>query len=578
MAELLEKFSSFHCDVDGLSPNEVKWLSEVTELSAFLEWFMKYTDNSNCLDKIQFRKYNELCQDGDQLYGQALDEALGEFGIDVNKCMSSNLSQLDLELLDKELDELRTQNDVGHEIETLLSEEIQKLSLKEHANEAKLKAAQAFCQKEGQNLMKINVPLKATMTNLFSNFSKLVLSLKDSNVPDVQNCLMSNMPLENIINKCDKFNEYANLYIKRNFEQCARSEKTINELMSFLEEDSSMRSAMSSSDMTSGLPHKMWKVEIGRISMQGTLVGYSTAMNTLSKLKESGLLEKYNVLQMKVDLTKLQEEISRLTDDIELLVRHEVHNMAEHIVLQHIYSVVENITRARIERRQISLRKLCIAANVTHKILYLTDLIWMLMLQESHKFKFGTDLLKEITEYFTDELNKHNTVMNNLNIISNEYASYSEALRPGQAALVSTVQKLLEISVDNFDSGNGTSSEHHLKELEQIQLSTILEPFNHTGRENSVYELLSYLSDGPTKKPNLVSKDLYLAMEEVECQLNNYNREIQKLDTTFSSKQLAFKKYPVLKNRRLLWAWFLVAPHELEKAVMQVEESAKRKK
>lgn len=42
--------------------------------------------------------------------------------------------------------------------------------------------------------------------------------------------------------------------------------------------------------------------------------------------------------------------------------------------------------------------------------------------------------------------------------------------------------------------------------------------------------------------------------------------------------QLAFKKYPAMKNRRLLWAWFLVAPHKLEEAVRLVEESSRSKK
>lgn len=113
----------------------------------------------------------------------------------------------------------------------------------------------------------------------------------------------------------------------------------------------------------------------------------------------------------RVDLAKLEDEISRLTDDIDLILKHEVANMAEDSVLQNIYSVVENITRARIERRQLMLRKLCLAANVTHKFLYLTDLVWMLMLQESRKFKFGTCLLKETTDYFTDEVNKHKSTM-----------------------------------------------------------------------------------------------------------------------------------------------------------------------
>lgn len=53
-----------------------------------------------------------------------------------------------------------------------------------------------------------------------------------------------------------------------------------------------------------------------------------------------------------------------------------------------------------------------------------------------------------------------------------------------------------------------------------------------------MYELLSQLSNGPTKKPSLVSKDLILAMQEVESELNKCNMQVQNLDTTFSSKQV----------------------------------------
>lgn len=207
-----------------------------------------------------------------------------------------------------------------------------------------------------------------------------------------------------------------------------------------------------------------------------------------------------------MDLTKLENEISRLTEDIGLIMKHEVANMAEDSVLQNIYCVVENITRARIERRQIMLRKLCTAANVTQKFLFLTDLIWMLLLQESRRFKFATDVLKEITDFFTDELNKHKTTMvryfltfmnilanknmieltklffqqNGLNNLSNEFEYAS--LRSGQALLLNAVQTLLNDSFDNCDSGNGTISENHLKDLENIQLSAILESIDHADR------------------------------------------------------------------------------------------------
>lgn len=570
---------SFQLDANDLSCDEVKWLWDVPEFVPFLQWFIKYTDDSNSLDKAQFQEYKQLCLDGNELRGQELDEALKEYGIDVNKYVSSNLSQLDLELIEKEIDELRIQNDVALEIETLLSEEIQKSCSKEHAAEVRLKAAQALCQKEGQNLMKINVPLRATQNSLFSNFDKFISSCKESTDPDVYNCWLSNMPLENIINKCEKFNEYANLYLKRNFENSPNSEKAVNELMSFLDNESSMRSLESlSDDMTSGLPNKMWKVDISKISMQGTLVGYSTAIKTLSKLKETGALEKYNIRQIKVDLAGLKYEIMRLTDDIEMILKHEVADMSEQNTLQNIYCVVENITRARIERRQLMLRKLCLAANMTNKVLHLTDLMWMLLSNESRIFQFGTELIQETAELVQEELNKHKSTMNVLNNMVNLHSTNSEALRPGQALLVNNVQKLCDLSIDNSDSGNGTLSESRFKELEHPQFSSIMELFKKTNREHIVYELLSQLSNGPTKKPSLVSKDLSLAMEEVQCKLSNYDKQIQNLQTTFSSKQMAFKKYPALKNRRLLWAWFLVAPNELEEAVRLVEESSKRKK
>lgn len=69
---------------------------------------------------VEIHRYIEWCQDGNELQGQDLDKALEEYGVDVDKCLSSNLSELDLELLEKELDELRTQNDVALQIETLL--------------------------------------------------------------------------------------------------------------------------------------------------------------------------------------------------------------------------------------------------------------------------------------------------------------------------------------------------------------------------------------------------------------------------------------------------------------------------
>lgn len=49
--------------------------------------------------------------------------------------------------------------------------------------EKKLKAAQLECQKEGQNLMKINVPLKSTLSNLVHSLSYLISALSDAKDP-----------------------------------------------------------------------------------------------------------------------------------------------------------------------------------------------------------------------------------------------------------------------------------------------------------------------------------------------------------------------------------------------------------
>lgn len=62
----------------------------------------------------------DWCQDGNELCGKDLDQALEEHGIDIPKYLSSDLSLLDIELIDKELDELRTQNDLALELESLL--------------------------------------------------------------------------------------------------------------------------------------------------------------------------------------------------------------------------------------------------------------------------------------------------------------------------------------------------------------------------------------------------------------------------------------------------------------------------
>ncbi|KAE8744422.1 hypothetical protein FOCC_FOCC008897 [Frankliniella occidentalis] len=579
MDKLLEKLPSVSLGGKDYSADDLQWLSEVRELVPFVNWLTKYIDSPNIISEQLYEKYTDLQHSGKVLNGEVLDQALEEYGVDVQRILHSNLSDFDVDLNDFELNELRIQNDTAAEVENLLSDECYQCSCTEQTKEAELKTAQVACQREGQNLMKIHVPYKATLSSLFSNVNKLKTTLMDSEDLDIQNCTFSNMPLDSILNSCEKFNEYSNLCLMRKFDRSSANDKnTLHELMSFVDDESSLRSlwSSSSSNMTTGLPSKMWKALVSKISEQGNFTGNVGAIRHLISLKGNSSLQKLNNLSMKLEISKLQDEILRLSEDINLILRHEVSNTVEEIVLHHISCVVERITRIRIERRQMKLRKLCSIAHVTHKFLYLTDALWMMFAHESQQFRFSLSTIKEISDFFTDELNRHDATMAGLHSTIKEYNMTSDVLRGGQAMLLGTLQRLLDIT----ENGNDTISENQWIELECVHLSDVLESLEkqYPDRELSIYKLISELTNGQTNKPNLVKTELSLALQDVDDQINKSSLEFRNLATLYSTKQLAFNKSQVNKNRRLLWAWFLVAPEELEEALTIAEEESKKKR
>lgn len=559
MAKLLDKLTSIQYDAEDLSPKNVEWMWEVKELTPFLDWFVKYLDDENFINSRQLQRYETLCHDGNELSGRELDLALEECGIDVQKMFYSTLSDGDLELCEQEVDSLRVQNECAHEVDCILSEQNKKSLSHEQSMEAKLKAAQVACQREGQNLMKINVPLKATISGLFNNLSKLAATFKDTEDPDVRNCCITNMPLESILNVSGKFGEYASLCLKRKFEQSSYSDKnSVLELMSFLDGNSSLRA---SPDMINDLPNRIWKADVNRMAMHGKLMGYTSAIRYLESLFRSPVLEKLTPFQMKIEVDKLQDEILRLSEDISLYLKYEVSNMVEDAVLCNITRVVERTTKNRIERRQLLLRKLCSVASVTTKFLHVIDIVWMLIKVESQQFKNGTDLLLDISNYFTDDFNRHKATMSGLNTVMNEYNLGADTLRPGQAALLNNIQRLLDNVTNDSDSGNSTLLEKQQKDLECIQLSDIVNSHHekYLECEKDIYELLNELTNGPNKKPNLVKKEIVQALQEIDVHLQQCGDRSHDLTSLYNAKQVSFKTSPVAQNRRLLWVWFLVA-------------------
>lgn len=574
MAKFPEKLSSLHCDVGVLTSNDVSWMWKVEELSSFLEWFVQHIDDSNCVNKRYISLFFDWSQEGKELQGTQLDQALEGYGVDVHTHLHSDLSESDLELWDQELDELRAQLACAENIESLLIEENERACTTEHSVEGSLRAAQIACQKEGQILMKVNASLKATISTFFNNFSKLITAFKDSEDPDIQYNCISKMSLASPIHMCERFDEYANLCLKRKFESPSISDKPLSELMSFLEDDS-LRSASISSSVTGSLPNKMWKAEVNRIALQGTLMGLSAASHHLQTLKKNVSFEKFSSLQLKLEATTLKDEISRLSENIALLLRHETGNVVVDVILCCIINVVEKISRTRIERRQIMVKELCQVNNVIHDFLTLTDLLWMLLTDESQKFKVGVDLIKEISSFYTEEINRHEATMCGLKIISTDYNRGAESLKCGQAHLLNIVQRLLNALPSETDSGNGTLLDSQQWDEEFVQNCFDFSEYIHS--EKSILELLLELSSGPTKKPNLVRKELVQEIQKIQSQIDKSQSELDGLLSSFSAKQLLFRKSPLARNRRLLWAWFLVAPEKLEQAVHLALEERQRK-
>lgn len=110
-------------------------------------------------------------------------------------------------------------------------------------------------------------------------------------------------------------------------------------------------------------------------------------------------------------MDKFEREISRLTQEIDFTIEHEAANLIEDLVLCYIIQVTDVITKARINRRKLSLRKLCSISNKTNKFLYLTDLLWMLFNDETQRIKVGTELLKEFSYFLKGEFDKHKATM-----------------------------------------------------------------------------------------------------------------------------------------------------------------------
>ena len=110
-------------------------------------------------------------------------------------------------------------------------------------------------------------------------------------------------------------------------------------------------------------------------------------------------------------MNKFQCEISKLTQDIDLTLNHEGANLIEDSVLCYIIKVTGSITRARIHRRKLRSRKLCSIINKTNKYLYMIDLLWMLLIDESQRRKVGTELLREFSDFLKDEFDKHKATM-----------------------------------------------------------------------------------------------------------------------------------------------------------------------
>ncbi|KAK3914217.1 F-box protein [Frankliniella fusca] len=587
MDKLLEKLPNVSLGGKDYSADDLHWLWEVKEFVPFVNWLIKYVDHNNILAYQHYEKqflfhyyrFKDLELSDEVLHGKELDHALKEYGVHAESLLHSNFSDFECELNDFEIAELRVQNEIAAEVENIVVDESHRCSCIEATKESELKLAQAACQREGQNLMKIHVPFKAALSSLFSNVNKLKTALMDSEDPDITNSTFSNLPLHSMLNSFEKFNEYSNLCLTRKFELSSTNEKnTLHELMSFVGEESSLRSLLSSSsaNVTSGLPSKMWKAELSRISMHGNFTGKVGAVRHLTCLKGNSSLQKLNLMAMKLEIVKLQDDITRLMDDINLTLKHEANKIAEDIVLYNIRSVVEQITRIRIERRQVMLRKLCSIASVTHKFLYLTDVIWMIFSHESQQCRFSLSTIKEISDYFTDELNRHDSTMFGLQSILKEYNLANDVLRVGQATLLGTLQRLQDVAGND----NDFMSESRWKEIECEPLKSASEYLNkqHFDRELSLIKLILELTSGETRKPNLVNTALSLSLQEVENQLNKYSSEFNDLVTLYSTKQLAFNKSQAAKNRRLLWAWFLVAPHELEEALSIAKEELLRKR
>lgn len=57
------------------------------------------------------------------------------------------------------------------------------------------------------------------------------------------------------------------------------------------------------------------------------------------------------------------------------------------------------------------LTELCSVINVTSEFLHHTDLVWMLLMHDSQRFKFATELLKEASDTCIEELEKHDATM-----------------------------------------------------------------------------------------------------------------------------------------------------------------------
>ena len=54
--DFVQKCASLHCNVQDILPEEIRWNRDVTDVKDFIDWFIKYVDDSNSLNSRELRE------------------------------------------------------------------------------------------------------------------------------------------------------------------------------------------------------------------------------------------------------------------------------------------------------------------------------------------------------------------------------------------------------------------------------------------------------------------------------------------------------------------------------------------